>query len=132
MRPIGGDEVFRELERQMFAAHEGQPDVAAIDRLYADDFFSTNADGNVVDKAGWLDTLRSGRFQVDKIQTADFKVRRYGGIAVVTGRSLYLSEGRVAWDVRHTQVWADFGGQWRLTTWQGTLTAATSSRGDAS
>jgi hypothetical protein len=113
-----------ELERELFAAHEGQPDLATIDRLYADDFFSTNADGRVVDKAGWLDILRSGRFAVDEIRITDAKVRRYGSVAVVTGRSTYVSGGRIAWDVRHTQVWADIGGQWRLTTWHGTLTSS--------
>jgi len=120
MRSSDGDDVFRELEGQLFAAHAGQPDLATVDRLYADDFFSTNADGRVVDKAGWLDILRSGRFLVDEIRTTDFKVRRHGGVAVVTGRSTYLSGGRVAWDVRHTEVWADIGGQWRLTTWHAT------------
>ncbi len=46
------DEVFRELERELFAAHEGTPDLATIDRLYADDFVSINADGRMVDKQG--------------------------------------------------------------------------------
>jgi len=49
------DQLFRELERELFAAHEGTPDLATIDRLYADDFLSTNADGRLVDKKGWLD-----------------------------------------------------------------------------
>jgi hypothetical protein len=104
----------------MFAAHEGVPDVAAIAWLYADDFFSTNADGRVVNKVEWLDMLRSGRFVVDRIAASDFKVRRFGPVAVVTGRSRYLRDGHRTWDVRHTQVWACIDGRWQLTTWHGT------------
>jgi uncharacterized protein DUF4440 len=63
------EKMFRELDREMFAAHEGIPDLSTINRLYADDFLSTNADGQVVDKQGWLDILKAGRFQVDKITT---------------------------------------------------------------
>lgn len=122
MRPSDRDAVFRDLERELFAAHQRPPDVATIERLYADDFFSTNADGRVVDKAGWMDLLRSGGFSVDEIRITDSKVRRYGAAAVVTGRSKYFSGGVAAWDVRHTQVWAEIDGLWRLTTWQGTPT----------
>ena len=114
------DVLFRELEGAMFAAHEGRPDIGAIARLYADDFFSTNADGRVVNKAEWLDMLRSGRFVVDRIAASDFKVRRFGVVVVVTGRSRYLRDGQQACDVRHTQVWAHIDGRWQLTTWHGT------------
>jgi hypothetical protein len=117
---IASDELFRGLERELFAAHEGSPDLAAIDRLYADDFLSTNADGRVVDKQGWLDILRAGQFPVDKITTDDFKVRTYSSTAIVTGRSAYHYAGQKLWEVRHTQVWANTNGRWQLVSWQGT------------
>ena len=118
-----GEEVFRKLEREMFAAHEGTPDLATIDRLYADSFLSTNADGRVVDKQGWLAMLRTGQFTVEKITTADFKVRRYSGTAIVTGSSGYHVGGKKLAQVRHTQVWADLDGRWQLVSWQGTACA---------
>ena len=114
------DDMFRRLERELFAAHEGTPDLAAIDRLYAEDFLSTNADGRVVDKQGWLDMLRAGQFPVERITTDDFKVRQYSGMAIVTGRSAYFNGGKRMWEVRHTQVWVDQSGYWRLVSWQGT------------
>ena len=114
------DELFRELDRELFAAHEGTPDLATIDRLYADDFLSTNADGRVVDKKGWLDFLKAGQFPVDKITTDDFKVRKYSDTAIVTGRSTYHYAGKKLWAVRHTQVWANTRGRWQLVSWQGT------------
>lgn len=114
------DQMFRKLERELFAAHEGTPDLAAIDRLYAEDFLATNADGRVVDKKGWLEMLRAGQFVVETITTDDFKVRRYSGTAIVTGRSAYHFGGKKQAEVRHTQVWAELDGRWQLASWQGT------------
>ena len=114
------EQMFRQLERELFAAHEGTPDLGAIDRLYADDFVSTNADGRVVDKPGWLKILGARQFSVEKITTDDFKVRRYSGTAIITGSSAYFYGGKKVGAVRHTQVWADLNGRWRLVNWQGT------------
>jgi len=117
------EQMFKKLERELFAAHEGTPDLATIDRLYADDFVSTNADGRVVDKRGWLEILSAGQFPVEKITTDDFKVRQYSGTAIVTGSSTYINGGQKL-SVRHTQVWANLGGRWQLVSWQGTLMPA--------
>jgi hypothetical protein len=118
------ENMFRALERELFAAHEGVPDLSTIDRLYADDFLSTNADGRVVDKQGWLDMLKAGHFRVDKIATDDFKIRQYSGAAVITGRSLYYDGGKKVSEVRHTQIWANPRGRWQLVGWQGTSVAS--------
>ena len=121
MVTTASEQMFRKLERELFAAHEGTPDLATIDRLYADDFVSTNADGRVVDKQGWLKILSAGQFPVEKITTDDFKVREYSGTAIITGSSTYFYGGKKQAAVRHTQVWANLGGRWRLVGWQGTL-----------
>jgi len=120
MVTTANEQMFKKLERELFAAHEGTPDVATIDRLYADDFVSTNADGRVVDKQGWIEILRAGHFPVEKITTGDFKVRQYSGTAIITGSSTYHNGGQKL-SVRHTQVWADLSGRWQLVSWQGTL-----------
>jgi hypothetical protein len=64
--------------------------------------------------------LGAGQFPVERITTDDFKVRTYLGTAIVTGRSAYFIGGKKAWEVRHTQVWVDQGGHWRLANCQGT------------
>ena len=114
------EKMFMELEREMFAAHEGTPDLRAIERLYADDFFSINADGRVVDKPGWLAMLKAGQFPVETITTDEFKLRQYSGTAVVTGRSAYFHAGKKLWQVRHTQVWTNLHDRWQFVSWQGT------------
>ena len=121
--PHTAEQVFRNLERALFAAHEGSPDLAAIDRLYGSDFLSSNTDGKIVDKQGWLDLLKSGAFSVERITTNDFKVRRYGSTAVITGSSTYFKDRQSSWNIRHTQVWVEREGQWQLVSWQGTSTS---------
>jgi len=118
------EETFRALERELFAAHEGTPYLATIDRLYADDFISTNSDGRVVDKQGWPDILKASQFPVEKITTDDFRVRQYSGTAVITGRSANYYDGKKLWEVRHSQVWANMKGRWQLVNWQGTSVPA--------
>ncbi len=97
---------------------EGLLDI--IDRLYASDFLSTNADGSVVNKQQWMEMLKAGLFPVDKVASDDFHLRRYGDTALITGRSTYFKDGRKVWEVRHTQVWVKLDDRWQLVSWQGT------------
>ncbi len=113
------DQMFRDLERQLFDAHVRR-DVLALEDMYAEDFFSTNADGHTVNKKEWLKIVRSGQFPVDAINTGDFQLRQYGNVAIITGWSDYIHAGAVVWSVRHTQVWVHDGQRWRFHLWHGT------------
>lgn len=122
-KQAGKDErMFRQLEREMFEAFEGEPNFDALERLYADDFFTINADGKTANKQQTLEALRSGQFQVDQITSDEFRLRRFGNMAVVTGRSAYFKNGQIAGEVRHTQIWIKRSGRWKLLGWQGTGT----------
>jgi hypothetical protein len=114
------EQMFRQLERQMFDATQGKADLAAFDRIWADDFFSINHDGSTVDKQQTLAFLRTGKFLAEKITSDEFRLRRYGDSAVITGRSTYFVGGQKVGDVRHTQVWIKRNGRWQLVGWQGT------------
>ena len=120
MASTESEETFRSLERELFNAYGKQPDLEAIDRLYADSFLAINADGSVTDKGQVIEFLKSGLWPSDRITSDEFRVRRYGDVAVITGRSTYFKEGQKVGAVRHTQVWAKLDGRWRLVGWQGT------------
>ena len=114
------EQELKRLERQLFDAVIAK-DVAAIDRLYAADFVSTDQDGAVVDKAQVIAGLKAGRGPApDAVEIDDARLRVYGTTAVVTGRSTYLTGRKVAAQVRHTQVWVKRAGRWQLVSWQGT------------
>jgi hypothetical protein len=67
-----------------------------------------------------LEIVRSGQFPVDAINTGDFRLRRYGNVAIITGWSDYIHAGAVVWSVRHTHVWVHDGQRWRFHLWHGT------------
>lgn len=111
---------FRQLEKAMFEAVVRR-DVTVVARIWADDFLSTNHDGTVVDKAQWIEAIRSAKWPpVDDIRASDFKLRRFGDTAIITGRSDYFISGQLIGAVRHTQVWLQRKGRWQMVSWQGT------------
>ena len=111
---------FRQLEKTMFEAIVRR-DLTAVARNWADDFLSTNHDGTVVDKAQWIEAIRSGQWPpVDDIKASDFRLRRFGDTAIITGRSDYFISGQLVGAVRHTQVWLKRKGRWQMVSWQGT------------
>ena len=93
-------------------------DVAAIDRIYADGYFHTNADGSVMTKEQVLASYRaqaSARFESN--EHAEDRVELYGDAAVVGGT--VTLKGRMndqpfvrKWRV--TYVLVRRGGRWQI------------------
>ena len=61
-------------------------DIAALDRLLADDFILTRASGVVANKAQNLADVQSGDRLFTSYKSDDVRVRLYGDAAVVTGQ----------------------------------------------
>ena len=60
-------------------------DVAAIEKIEADDFTLVDPMGNVSTKAQDLANYRDGTIQFESLNSDNLKVRVYGGGAIVTG-----------------------------------------------
>jgi len=92
-------------------------DFTFLDRVLADDYTWTGADGNVVTKAQLVASLKSG--EGGKVTSAvidEMKVRVYGDAAVVLGRSTEkvqykgeVTSGQVQW----TDTWVKRAGRWQ-------------------
>src|ERR1044071_1754052 len=80
-------------------------DIAALDRLLADDYTLTNPAGFVADKAEYLDGAKADTATYESVSNSDASVRLYGGAAVVTGATL----------VKGSYDGHDIGGQFRFT-----------------
>ena len=97
-------------------------DVATTDALLADDWLNINATGSVTTKAQSLSMMP--RFRFISIVNEDVKIRRYPGVAVVTGvstRELEGSDNKIMRSrVLFTRVYAQAGGRWRVVTSQAT------------
>jgi Domain of unknown function (DUF4440) len=114
------------LERALdaFSAAFLRAEEKALDTLLTDDYVHTNGGtGSVLDKARWLEYIRtrraelaSGRLRVDRYESTDVTIRWHGDAAVVS--SQVVSEGSrdgrpFAARLQVTQVWVRSGGKWR-------------------
>ncbi len=92
-------------------------DTAFIERVYADDYVVTGANGVVRTRAQVVADLKSGVQKSESITNDDVKVRVHGDTAVVTGRTTqkgeYKGQPSIS-PVLFTRVYARRGGQWQL------------------
>ena len=85
------EEELLKLENE-FARAVASNDADALDRLLADDWIIVEPDGSIIDKARFLEVIRSGALSHESMKSTDLKVRVYGNTAVVTG--LTTSKGK--------------------------------------
>ena len=71
-------------------------DVARFDQILAPEFFCSNPDGTLVDRAGFL-TQTARPVTISGLGTEDVKVRLLGDVAIIHARTIYkLPDGRSA------------------------------------
>jgi ketosteroid isomerase-like protein len=61
-------------------------DVAALERIFADEFIYTNPKADVLDKKQQIAALSSGDVKLADAKSDDVRIRIYGETAVMTGR----------------------------------------------
>ena len=97
-----------------------QGDVAALSRLWTEDYTFVNPQGAVVTRAQRIANLTSGNTNVRIIDNErEITVRVYGDMAVVQNLSTLrgtFSGAPTDTDLRGTFVWVRRNGQWRLLT----------------
>jgi ketosteroid isomerase-like protein len=93
-------------------------DRAFFDQILADDYISTDFDGNVGTKADFLEFLRSGESVIASSIVDDMKVRIYGDTAVVTGRTTTVNEQYQGKDLSGQYRWTDTWVKYYLGRWR--------------
>jgi ketosteroid isomerase-like protein len=91
-------------------------DADAIGRYMADDWRILGPEGGVLDRAGFLELVKSGALRHDVMESHDLDVRVYGDAAVVTGRGVSGGQYRGQPFREEEQVSCVFvrqGGEWR-------------------
>ncbi len=122
--PNAADETsVRDLEDQLSKAIV-QGDVAAFERLFADDFTHTSQDGSFRTRAQWLKGRVPGKSNYISYGVDDLQIRIYGETAVVTGLakpSWRESDGSLASGrFRFLRVWVNRGDRWQAVAFQST------------
>lgn len=96
--------------------------IAAMDRLLADDYMAITALGTLQSKSETLASLRNGATRFRSIEVSDRKVRFYGDAAVVTSRAEVVGvtpDGSISGSFRYTRVYArDPRGVWRIVSFE--------------
>jgi len=105
---------------------ETKKDIAALERIFADDFVFTAANGAIYDKRKFLDEIKADT-EIAALQTLsyeDFKVRVYGKIAIVNYLLIVSGEEASGKDYankfRQSVVWIKQKKDWRITNFHST------------
>jgi ketosteroid isomerase-like protein len=96
-------------------------DAGSLNRLYADDYFTTDQEGMVWYKAQDIAIDTTGHSRLVTYKLDDLNVRLYGDVAVVTGRN--ISTGTILGNAtksqsRFTDVFVKRDGRWQCVTSQ--------------
>src|ERR1700751_246937 len=88
------EQVIRKLDNERIQA-QIHADVAALERIYADDFIGVGPSGTVRTKPQVISDFTSGDLRFQSITTDDVRVRVYGNASVETGRSTMNGQDKV-------------------------------------
>lgn len=110
-------------EHRFFRALIGA-DAEELDRIMADDCVMIDVmRGGETPKAALLEAVASSQARFESIDPTEVRVRRYGGTAVVTGRTemrVRLGESLFALSSRYTHIYVEHHDRWRMVAAQGT------------
>jgi ketosteroid isomerase-like protein len=101
-------------------------DMAALDRLHADGLVFINTKGRMLNKAEYLEEIRSGNLKFLSVETDDYTFCVYGDTVIMSGRAKSVVEYHGVVNKkprRFTSVFIKMQGQWRLVAHQATLIA---------
>lgn len=86
-------------------------DVRRFDAILADDFYCSNPDGSLIDRAAFLKQT-AVPVTISNLTAHDVMVRILGDVAIIHARTTYtLANGRPGAG-RYTDVWARRNGRW--------------------
>jgi len=117
------EQTIRQLENENREATL-KNDASVFERLLADDWLNTNANGTVTTKAQLMSLVKSGTFKISSLEYDDVMVRAYQDAAVVTGRSTSTRMGQdnklITGQVRFTRVYIKRDQGWQVVSAQST------------
>jgi ketosteroid isomerase-like protein len=86
-------------------------DIKRFDEILAPDFYCSNPDRSLVDRAGFLQQTAKP-IAIRDLKAEDVLIRIIGDVAIIHARTSYLMPDGSAGGGRYTDVWARIDGQW--------------------
>jgi hypothetical protein len=118
----GNGQKIIELDHQRMAAM-AEKDIAALNRLLADDLIYTHSSARLDTKTSLIGAMQSGATVYTAVEPSDVVAQDLGDAVVLTGvAAISVNSGGNpnSFRVRFTDVYANKGGQWQMVTWQST------------
>lgn len=113
------------VDKERYEAMEKR-DMAALDRLHADGLVFINTKGRMLNKAQYLEEIRSGNLKFLSVDIDDYHWGFYGDTVIMNGRAKSTVEYHGVVNKRprrFTSVFIKLQGQWRLVAHQATIIA---------
>jgi hypothetical protein len=95
-------------------------DTEELKQLLDEDLTYSHTTGWTETKAGYLETIKSGKIDYLQFSPRDVEVRIYQNTAVLTGL-VDVNLGRTDFTIRFLEVQRRVDGQWKLTAWQSVI-----------
>ena len=103
----------RQLLQDLAVGHRANGDAKELERLYADEFTTTNASGQVLDKAAVIAARVSGRIRSESYEFDDISIQIYGDIAIAK-TSERIEGTPVSGRFHHLRVFIRRDGRWQM------------------
>ena len=107
---------IEKLEQERFTAYVNS-DVAALDRIFADDLVYIHSNGMPDTISAVVRSFASGDLKISRFDGEDIKVRQVGDVMVAIGlvHVDLVNKGTAAkFDLRYSAIYIKQGGEWRL------------------
>ena len=86
-------------------------DVKRFDEILSDDFYCSNPDGSLVDRAAFL-AQTAKPVAIRNLKAEDVLIRIIGDFAIIHARTAFTKPDGSAGGGRYTDCWAKHGGRW--------------------
>ena len=111
------------LIREMydFSTAWGMSDTARLSHLLAPEYRHSDVFGEIQHRNEWL-AFAANKREISKLEINDIEILMYDvNMAVITGKMSYLfGAEKMKQDLRFTQIFGNYNGQWKRTAFQGT------------
>ena len=94
-----------------YVASVQNSDVKRFDEILAEDFYCTNPDKSLVDRAGFLKQT-AAPVTIRNLEAHDVKIRVMGDFAIIHARTSYIAPDGQQASGRYTDCWARQNGRW--------------------
>ncbi|HEX5166767.1 MAG TPA: nuclear transport factor 2 family protein [Thermomicrobiales bacterium] len=86
-------------------------DVARFDEILAPEFYCSNPDGTLIDRAAFL-RQTAQPVTISDLQAHDVLIRLFGDVAIIHARTTYTLPSGATATGRYTDCWARIDGRW--------------------